>query len=154
MPRGFDNYVQPFMAVNSYGQNQNCYYCTVAALNGRTTHDLVGITETMMQDTAKPYEITALFNDAGNNDIQSDEAFNAFQVSAGMNNPGFTIGTAVGLAYTRQDGSGHMVVMRKMFNTLQCLDYQQAYTGNDMPPRYLPFPPEPNIVRYIVFYRA
>lgn len=61
---------------------------------------------------------------------------------------------AVGLAFARADASGHMVVLRRMFNSLECVDYQAAFVEMGGAPRYQPFPPEAHLIRFYVFNRA
>ena len=151
MPRGFENYRQPFLEVNSYGQNQNCYYCTVAALHDTTTHLLVGQTEIMMQDTATTEEIIALFRWAGDASIQVYSCHFPLTLRLFVE-ANIQIGQAVGLAYGRMNRSAHMVVLHRKPGSLECLDYQQPFTSINTAPRYLGFPPEPHIVQYFVFY--
>lgn len=152
MPRGFNNISPYFSQVNSYGQNQNCYYCTVAALNGVTTDALVNHSEIMMQDTAQVQEILTLFRAAGNTDIEFVEVATPLLVQVWMA-ASIPDQEAVGLAYRRIDNSGHMVVLIKANATLSCLDYQAIHFQMGTPPRFMPFPPEQGISRYYIFYR-
>lgn len=153
MSFGFSGIMASTSSVNLHGLTQNCYFCTVAALNNKTTDQLVAATETMMQDTAQKDEILRLFFDAGNSDVAVDKFDHHMNVERWVNQ-NIDVGDAVGVAYTRVDGSGHMVVLRRELGRLQCIDFQAEFDWMSNPPRFLPFPPEPNLVRYLVFYNA
>lgn len=152
MPTGFSGIRHPFFEVNTFGQRENCYFCTVAALNNVSTNQLVGMAEQMQQDGASVDQISNLFRDAGTMDISVRVVATHQEVQEWvMQN--IPPGHSVGLAYTRSDQSGHMIVLLRITDTVQCLDYQQAFNGEGAAPRYVPFPPELNIVRYSIFYR-
>ena len=92
---------------NTFGLNQNCYYCVVAALLETNTDELVKRTETMQQDCATAEQIDDLMKAAGMNpkvttyhDLQSIRQDLAT----------LPFGQQVGLAYVRNDGTGHMIV--------------------------------------------
>lgn len=56
--------------------------------------------------------------------------------------------TGVGLGYTRQDGTGHMVVLAKDINGIvKCIDCQQY------PPTIVDLPSENGVVSVHVFYK-
>lgn len=106
--------------INPDGLTENCYFCTAAFLGGfRDVHELVQRTETMQQCRANLSEICALFEAAGihytghqtTTPLEAQELFN---------------GRVGGLAYTRQDGSGHMVA----FNHGLLIDTQSNTRGN------------------------
>jgi hypothetical protein len=165
MAHGFKNYTQPFLHVNLTALGNNCYFCTVAALSGMNTHQLVGKAEEMQDDIPKgmPY-ILGLFGSAGQANVQHWSGTTPQQVIQAVLTLGLDIGEAIGLAYKRNDGSGHMVVLRRLFKDLDCLDYQANFNlvpdgqsnaqGNSMgdAPRYLPFPPENDLIEYNLFY--
>jgi hypothetical protein len=68
--------------------------------------------------------------------------------SLNLTTPKMPLGTGLGLAYTRANGSGHMVVLAKNdHGIVKCIDYQQN------PPAIADFPPEENIVSVHVFYK-
>ena len=151
----FDFPFSSFWGTNSFGQDQNCYFCTVAALLGMSTSALVAKAQTMMQDTAQLDEVIDLFRDAGTpashragNDVAGLHTF-----LLGMPN-----GHACGLAYNRANGTGHMVVAQRddgsyPFHTyprVRIIDCQQR------PAKVSTFPPENgvNIIMYHVFYKT
>jgi hypothetical protein len=154
MPSYFRNPLMGLRSTNSHGQDQNCYYCTVAALFGTDTNDLVKHTETMMQDNASADEIVALFKSLGVQVVyeSTNDAAALYGALSKMGN-----GEACGFAYTRQNGSGYMVVVQRdtgayPFHTypgLRVFDYQAK------PVAVGSFPPEGgvNIILSYVFYR-
>jgi len=146
MPSGFKLETKVLsMEINSHGHNQNCYYCTVAALSGKTTDKLVKMTSTMQQDQANPTEIAELFRAAG----ESVDVKGPLTDPKGVLNwvEGYVDEEeAVGLAYVRADLSGHMVVMRNTTGSKKCIDFQRPCGLREME-----FPPEPNILQYYVF---
>jgi hypothetical protein len=99
----------------------------------------------MMEDTANAAEIVALFSAAGT--PVHHETFERADEVTHFVNTHLQLSHSVGVAYTRPNRTGHMVVLRKMFGALECLDYQACFTD-----RYQPFPPEPFILQYLVFY--
>ena len=133
---------------NTYGLDQNCYYCSVAALSNKTVKEFFNISEIMQQDTATPDEIIKLWNEGGVHNVAhtvfvDDRDFYRQVTETMPRNAG------LGLAYTRQNGSGHMVVLAKDNDGIvKCIDYQQN------PPKVVNFPPERDIVRVHVFYRT
>jgi hypothetical protein len=151
MPQAFTPILPLTTTANTYGLDQNCYYCSVAALSNMTVEQFFNVSEIMQQDTATPNEILSLWAEGGVPNVN-------YIVFNGLNsvfNVGQTVvtnmpkGQALGLAYTRQDGSGHMVVLAKDNNDLvRCIDYQQN------PPAITPFPPEAGIVALWVFYKT
>jgi hypothetical protein len=154
MPRGFQNVRFAASDVNTYKLYDNCYYCSVAALLGKTVEELFKKTETMQQTGASEEEITALFRDAGVSDIACEGTKDPQAVYHAIKS--FPSGHSVGLAYVRQDGSGHMIVATRddgyvnnfVNEGIKCVDYQRN------PPVVAGFPPEPAIVQYLVFYRS
>jgi len=149
---GWADFRQPFLHVNSFGQQQNCYFCTVAALHNQTTNELAKHTETMMQDTATMDDALELFRDAGDVGIQARRFATPAEAAAFVNQT-VEIGHAVGLGYKRANGTDHMVVLRRMLGLLDCVDYQAEWTAWGTAPRMLPFPPEPGpILAYVVFH--
>ncbi|MCA6384534.1 MAG: hypothetical protein IM605_02500 [Cytophagales bacterium] len=147
MPQAFTPILDIHTTANTFGLDQNCYYCSVAALSNMTVEQFFRITEIMQQDTATPDEIVALWA-AGNVTNVTYTQFvrgNDFDQHIVQKMP---LGTGLGLAYTRANGSGHMVVLAKNdHGIVKCIDYQQN------PPAIADFPPEENIVSVHVFYK-
>ena len=165
MAHGFKDYAQPFLPVNLTALGNNCYFCTVAALSGMNTHQLVERTEEMQEDTPKNVAyILGLFKAAGHGNMKHWSGTTSQEVIQAILGLGLDVSEAIGLAYKRNDGSGHMVVLRRLFKGLDCLDYQanfnlapDAQLNAPAPhmgdaPRYLPFPPENNLIEYNLFY--
>ena len=154
MPKGFTNVRFAGSDVNTYHLCDNCYYCSVAALLGNTVEELFKKIEVMQQTGANQEEIKALFREAGVSDIACEATTDPQLAYRAIKS--FPAGESVGLAYFRQDGSGHMVVATRddgyvngfVNEGVKCVDYQQN------PPRVAGFPPEPTIVQYLVFYRS
>lgn len=148
MPQAFSPILNLQTTANTYGLDQNCYYCTVAALTNMTVEQFFHISEIMQQDTATPDEIVELWAE-GNVDNVAYVRFdngNDFDRDVIQRMPQ---GSGLGLAYARVDGSGHMVVLAKdNHGVVKCVDYQQN------PPAIADFPPEGNIVSVHVFYRT
>lgn len=154
MPKGFTNVRFAGSSGNTHGLDDNCYYCTVAALLGKTVEELFKQTEIMQQRTANEDEIIGLFKEAGVSDItcvattDPQAVYNAIKW--------FPSGESVGLAFTRQGGSGHMVVATRddgyvnnfVNEGVRLVDYQQA------PPKVTGFPSETGIIRYLIFYKS
>lgn len=66
MPRGFSLCAPWGADVNTTGLNDNCYYCTIAALKNTDVSSLISVTEIMQnQGGAQHCEIFKLFHDAG-----------------------------------------------------------------------------------------
>lgn len=155
MPRGFQNVRFVGSNVNTYHLNDNCYYCSVAALLGASVEELFKAVEIMQQrDGAYRDEIAALFREAGVSDISYYETANPQDMYNAIMS--FPNGESVGLVYYRADRTSHMVVatrddgyVNNFVNAgIKCVDYQQE------PPRVAGFPPEPTIVQYLIFYRS
>lgn len=154
MPKGFKNVRFAGSDANTYYLGDNCYYCSVAALLGKSAEELFKDVEIMQQSGANEEEIAALFREAGVNDIVCSVTGNAQEMYDFIKL--FPAGDSVGLAFLRQDGSGHMVVTTRddgyvnnfVNEGVKCVDYQQK------PPKVTGFPPEPAIVQYLVFYRS
>ena len=148
MPQGFQPILRPDITANTYGLDQNCDYCTVAALSNMTVEQFFHISEIMQQDRATPDEIIGLWTQGGVPNVaytrfERGDEFSQ-QVIQSMP-PGY----GLGLAYTRADGTGHMIVLAKYDDgTIMCIDYQQN------PPTITGFPPESNIVNVYVFYKT
>jgi hypothetical protein len=97
--------------VNTFNLNDNCYYCTAAALLNMTVDELITKSEIMQcAGGGTIEEIKSLFKEAGvpvnyqtiNSKDQLESGIEKMQ-----NNDKF------GFAYNRQDGTGHMVVLDK-----------------------------------------
>ncbi len=148
MPQAFSPILDIGKTANTYQLDQNCYYCSVAALSNMTVEQFFSISEIMQQDNATPDEIVALWKE-GNVPNVTYTVFvrgDDFDRNVLQKMPR---GCGLGLAYTRQNGSGHMVVLAKDVNgVIKCIDYQQN------PPTIANFPPEPNIVSVHVFYKT
>ncbi|OWP76463.1 hypothetical protein [Flavobacterium oreochromis] len=107
---GFYPVMDPIKSTNSHCLTENCYYCSTAALLNTTVTDLVASTGIMQQDTAQIDEIIDLFRNAGVSVrciTDLDEA-TAYCLLSTLPN-----GQSAGLAYTRQGGSGHMIVVTR-----------------------------------------
>lgn len=147
MPQAFTGILDFHTTANTHGLDQNCYYCAVAALCGMTVEEFFHRSEIMQQDTATPDEILALWKEGGvgnvayavlNHDNQLLPVVQTMPVNCG-----------VGLAYTRANGTGHMVVLAKdAHQVVRCIDYQQN------PPAVAAFPPEAGIVAVHIFYKT
>lgn len=149
MPQGFTTLRNSALSSNSHGLTQNCYYCTIAALLGTTTDELVAHTETMQQDTANAGEIVSLMNEAGIPGAAYASFTNREALNAALNS--LPPNTAVGVAYTRANGSGHMVVAaRNASGQTAYIDYQNN------PPTVTADIPEAfgTIIGAHIFYRA
>ncbi|MED5463929.1 MAG: hypothetical protein VX699_04685 [Myxococcota bacterium] len=154
MPIGFPNVAFPTRTINSYGQDQNCYYVTIAALLGKTVEDLTGETELMQNITGTDADIKEVFRAAGVN-VQSKE----FTNGTDLYNVLMTLppGSSVGMAY-KQHGRdvGHMLVVQRDPGSyplhaapgIRCLDYQKV------PIVESPFPPAPHIERAWIYFQA
>ncbi|WP_426400903.1 hypothetical protein ACN9M1_26600 (plasmid) [Ralstonia sp. R-29] len=148
MPRSFSPILDIGTTANDINQNldQNCYYCSVAALSNQTASQFFQRAEIMQQDTATLDEIQALFAAGGVQNVavrayNDDATFRGDFLNPMPNNSG------VGIAYTRANNTGHMVVLAKDINgVVKCVDYQQN------PPAVADFPPEANITTVNVFY--
>jgi hypothetical protein len=153
MPTGFFFTTRGSADTNTAGLEANCYYCTVAALTGLSTDDLVSKTETMQQDFATRSEIQDLFRLAGipafafckqglnlaraGDNLWSDEpAIKDLMLSI------LSDGYACGLGYRRPDNTCHMVVAVCRGENIYCQDFQKG--GRKL------FPPE-NGCSYIVW---
>lgn len=152
MPSGFKDVLFPAKSSNSFGLDQNCYYCTVAALLNQSVAELLKQTEIMQQDCANENEIVELFGEAG---VQASflgprNAANAYALLLDL-----PPGESVGLGYQRNNGSRHMIVatrdvgyVNNFVNPgIKCVDYQAS------PPKVAGFEPEKQILRYWIFYR-
>jgi hypothetical protein len=148
MPQAFTSIRSPSLSTNSFGQNENCYYCTVAALLNTTTSQLVNVTQTMMQDRASADEIVALMAAAG----IPNPSYVQLQTLAAVQGALASLpdNQAVGLAYTRIDGTGHMIVAAKHNGVGGFIDYQAS------PPQVSAAFPEPmgNITSMHVFFHS
>jgi hypothetical protein len=160
MPSGFKNCAPINANVNSSGLDQNCYYCTVAALKNVDVKTLVGLTETMQQDTARYDEIRQLFREAGFHaeayvmrglnvgEANADQFCSAVQMDALLKTT-LSAGECCGIAYLRPDKTGHMIVAGRVSNAtlspnvIQCADFQTPAATRQLQN----FPPE-NGVNY------
>ncbi len=150
MPQAFTTLMPFYESVNTYGQIENCYYCTIAALLGMTTDSLVNRSEIMMQDTATSDEIVQLMNAAGiaaanYTDYTDTDGLHTLIDLLDTLPPG----QAVGLAYNRVNGTGHMIVAYKDENDVTgFIDYQTT------PPTVTQEFPEPisTLTSFTLFY--
>ena len=125
MPQGFQPILHFSITANTYGLDQNCYYCTVAALSNMTVEQFFHISEIMQQDTATPDEIIELWRQAGVENVGYTAFVDGDKFDREVLRP-MPPGYGLGLAYTRSDGSGHMVVLAKdETHVIKCIDYQQ-----------------------------
>ena len=60
MPQAISPILDIDTSANTYGLDQNCYYCSVAALTGRTVEDFFQLFETMQRDAATTDGIVGL----------------------------------------------------------------------------------------------
>ncbi|CAH0391955.1 unnamed protein product [Bemisia tabaci] len=122
-----------FKIVNDLGNNKNCYYCTLAALKGKTVTELFKETEVMMEASGAPSidYIVALYRQAGFPDARqmfegTPGAFHKF-LDNNLVKGGSIQFT---LAYKFDDVNGHVVLARawKTFDEyvyLLLTDFQQ-----------------------------
>ena len=108
--------------VNTFGLDDNCYYCTAAALLNMTVDELITKSEIMQYATGTLEDITDLFKEVGvpvkYQTIDKDRLES--EIEKLQNNDRF------GFAYHRQDGSGHMVVLQKnQHSEASISDYQK-----------------------------
>ena len=136
------------LTTNNYGLDQNCYYCTVAALLNTDVDTLIRVTETMQQDTATSDEVATLFADA-NCPVVYRAFANEGAAAAFVSN--FPDRSAVAIGYTRGNGTGHMVVAMRWSSApygVRFIDYQQSPPGV-----YDSLAHEGAIMAYTVFYK-
>lgn len=149
MPHGFTGLLNPAISSNTAGLDQNCYYCTISALLGTDTHTLVAATEMMQEDTANEDHIISLMRAAG---VPTPSYITFGQPQPFLAAVGtLPAGQAVGLAYRRTDGSGHMIVVaHDAFGQRGFIDYQ-----NNPPTVTLAFPePIANILSMALFFHS
>lgn len=111
----------PSARVNDTNGTQNCYYTTGAALNGTNTSGLVRRTEIMQQDTAQGHEIDDLFRRSGLNTSNSSYLDNS---SARSRLNRYADGDEFAMAYTRRDGTGHMIAGDRHNGRTNLYDFQ------------------------------
>ena len=127
--------------MNPYQLNQNCYYCTIAALVNTDVNDIVNYTEIMQQDSASLDEIELLFNQASvhvstqNFNENMGLHQNRWQATYDYLNRELANNEAVGLAYRRpanvqqnvfSPGGGHVVAVTRSNDDIYVLDYQSG----------------------------
>lgn len=129
-------------SLNPYGLNQNCYYCTAAALTNQTVQDLVSQTQNMQQDSASIDEMLTLMMRVGVMPVSREfnssftGAAGAWQETYDYMDKALSSMEALGLAYVRppntaqntySPSAGHVVVvMRDYSGSLGVLDYQSG----------------------------
>lgn len=143
-------------AMNPHQLNQNCYYCTIAALVNTDVNNIVNHTEIMQQDSASLDEIDLLFNQVGVH--VSTQNFNdhmgspqdRWQATYDYLNRELANNEAVGLAYRRpanvqqnvfSPGGGHVVTVTRSDENIYVLDYQSGQISlidRNTPPENLP----------------
>ncbi len=149
MPQAFAGILDINTTANSFGLDDNCYYCSVAALLGKTVNELIDQTEIMQDRTAGAEAVLDLFREAGIDDI----ACRVYEDRQSLEQDfaHFPNNSGLGLAYDRSDAPiGHMVVLARDDNgVVKLVDYQED------PPAITDFPPDGgnNIARCYVFYR-
>ncbi|MCR4460059.1 RHS repeat-associated core domain-containing protein [Pseudescherichia sp. L3] len=142
--------------MNPHQLNQNCYYCTIAALINTDVNNIVNHTETMQQDSASLDEIDLLFNQVGvhvsaqnfNDHMGSPQ--DRWQATYDYLNRELANNEAVGLAYRRpanvqqnvfSPGGGHVVTVTRSNENIYVLDYQSGQISlidRNTPPESLP----------------
>lgn len=148
MPQAFNPILNPGTTANTFGHDQNCYYCTVAALTNKTAEQFFHISEVMQQDCATPDEILGLWSEADIHTVAYTTFVRGDDFDRKVMQP-MPRNSGLGLAYSRQDGTGHMVVLAKdEQGVIKCIDYQQN------PPRISDFPPEESLASVHVFYKT
>ncbi|CRK59890.1 hypothetical protein [Alloactinosynnema sp. L-07] len=111
---------------NTYALDDNCYYCTAAALRGITVDKLITETELMQYaGGATVPEVDELFAAAGLSTAYTeystfDEVQQAVVAAADDNDKKFA------LCFVRADGSGHAVVVSREQGQTKFLDYQPS----------------------------
>ncbi|GJD19161.1 hypothetical protein RIVM261_041170 [Rivularia sp. IAM M-261] len=134
--------------VNTFNLNDNCYYCTAAALLNMTVDELIKKSEIMQYAGGGTIEdIKNLFKEAGvpvsYQTVNSKEQLES-EIKKMQNNDKF------GFAYNRQDGSGHMVVLQKdQHGKVSFLDYQKDPVVNKPLEEFIT---QENITTAHVFY--
>ena len=143
-------------AMNPHQLNQNCYYCTIAALINTDVNNIVNHTGTMQQDSASLDEIDLLFNQVGvhvsaqnfNDHMGSPQ--DRWQATYDYLNRELANNEAVGLAYRRpanvqqnvfSPGGGHVVTVTRSNENIYVLDYQSGQISlidRNTPPESLP----------------
>ncbi|HVK19924.1 MAG TPA: hypothetical protein VM677_01040 [Actinokineospora sp.] len=109
---------------NTYGLDDNCYYCTAAALRGMTVDQLITETELMQYaGGANVDEINELFSAAGLSTAYTEYATFA-EVEQAVADAGD--GKKYALCFVRADGSGHAVVVSRDGGETKFLDYQPS----------------------------
>jgi len=106
MPRGFDRFAPVDANVNPSGLDQNCYYCTVAALKNVGVHELVSLARTMQHDIANRAEILRppSWSNAG------DNLWNDYSYAHDLIGSILSTGQFCSVTFRRPNGSSHMVV--------------------------------------------
>jgi len=102
---------------NTFGLQNNCYYCTVAALSNMTVQQFFHVSQIMQQDTATPQEILDLWAEAGIENVSyrtfaGGDDFDAAVLQIMPLNHG------LGLFYLRVAGPGHMVAIKNLIDKI------------------------------------
>jgi hypothetical protein len=139
MPRGFSLCASLGANVNTFELDDNCYYCTIAALKNTNVKSLITATEIMQLPTAQHHEIATLFRDAGSHaksyimkgfcsaeagptDWGSPTSIEALMMTV------MSAGEYCGLEYRRPNGTQHMIVCQRaagnFVNPVVCADFQ------------------------------
>ena len=115
-------------SVNDLALHDNCYYCTAAALKGMTVSALVTESELMQYGGGGSLEsIQELFITTGLSDgsYTTHRSKNSLINEVRQQDP-TNASKRWGLAYTRRDRPGHMVILQRGLATgILILDYQQ-----------------------------
>lgn len=138
MPGGFDLCSKLRDDINPYGLNQNCYFCTVAALKNMEVGRLVALSQTMQQNGAGRAEIEELFGAAK----LSAKPFIRSGLNIAVASPSdwcnsdqaqyiiassISSGQYCAVDFVRADNTGHMVVayrQRDQNGSIVCADFQ------------------------------
>lgn len=100
-------------SANSFGLPTNCYFCTAAALQNTNCSTLVGLRETMQQDSGFAADFIGLFPQTVA--IQHKQ-YNNPQDVINLLLTQLPTHSAVALGYERVNGTGHMIVVFKAQN--------------------------------------
>ena len=120
-------------AVNTHGLDDNCYFVTAAFLGGVTVDGLIQSTETLQNRGGASLDaISALFNAAGLTPTYVT-FYDLEAVTDHLHDTSGGLDRRYGLAFTRGDSSGHMVVANwnATDQAFSYTDYQMNPSGAD-----------------------
>ena len=142
---GFDNVKSPHEMSNTFSLNDNCYFCTVAALHNTTTKELVSNIAEMQEHGAVYTRVIDLFNSAGSEvNAFSYSDFNQLYRDILECVP---VGESIGLTYFWET-HGHMVTAKVVApGIINLVDYQKTPVDSVL------FTHDPEIISYMAFFK-